>query len=869
MTRLLARLRATFAVHQRSPTAREQWEIALNHLEHGSWGCAVEAFQQFIRLDPYFAGGHYNLGQACFQLERYEAAREAYLMAVRCDPKYAEAQAMLGMACTHLHRYEQAIQASQRARELRPDLPQAYNTLGLAYMGLERWQNALEAFEQHLAIAPSDPRCYFNVASVHLHLGQHSKAIELIEACLRRVPPDVGADSMLVGGLLASPHAAAVEDWSLRWLGGDQAPLSLDPAALGRFLQSLASRCAEPGELSTSQRQTLQRGLQIVERFSPGDFHSEPLKAAERELLRKLGRLPDNDLANVPVCDREGDRLFAMVVEMNMHRVHGHTSQAEAAAREILVLWRLIARSVSDPNEVNPRWVSALVDSGICFREIGAVDAAEETLRRALLELQRSGCAESEEPETLNAIATCHNQLGILYLDTGRLAQAEEAFRQALTVREMMARMYVSDWDNDTYLGGAMCNLGHVHAGRWQFPDAFVFYDRSIRTLKGVLRTQRHHAQAEAFLANARDAEADMRGRAKAIRKSCRRQRSYGWLPGRGVKEISRPEFAVTTLLGWRPARQRPQRIDYGVPWPTEIADSRNLFQAGRYQEVLESLDRFVERHPEYVSGWFWKARVLGALERFQAGLESLAEALKRQPDYTPAQCEKSDLLRFLGRDREALTEIESVLERNPEYAHAWYMKGLILASYCYEGGKGETFDAARNDRAIAAYDQAILLEPDHFEARLHKGITLSVSSQCSYCLIQLLMQLATESLGEEVAADYLTPHLNAFRGYLARARESFDTAIQLRPSDGALWYQKGRLLAGLDGFEEETMDAFSQATQLTPDLADAWYESARLLSQRGDREEARVCLDNALAADPALRDSAREDFPWFTEQSN
>jgi tetratricopeptide (TPR) repeat protein len=868
MKRFLEWLGATFGARQRLPTRREQWKVAADYLDQGSWQAAVEAFQEYVRLDPHLAGGHYNLGQAYFQLGLYEPARDAYLAAVRCDPTYAEAQAMLGMACTELGRYEEAIAASQKACSLKPDLPQAYNNLGIAFMGLECWEKALEPFETLLAIAPSDPMCHLNMASVYSHMGRYNEAIAVIEQCLRRVRPEVQVGSMLVGGLLSWSHAADLEDWALQWLSGAESPRSLDPEALGCFLQSLASRCGEPGELSRDERERLQQAVRILARYRPSGSFSAALRTAEKQLLKKLGRLPDNTSEDLPDREQEYDRLVALVVETNEHLLAARMDRARTAAQQNLAHWWQITRRFTDADDQDPRLDLLLVDLGICLRETKSIDAAEETFRRALRRLAQWSGGHSDEPVLQNAIATCHNQLGLLFLDTGRLASGEEAFRHALTIRQMLLKTNADNLDNAVCLGGTLCNLGHLYASRWQFSEALASYDRSIRTLNVVLRSDCEHTQAELFLSNAHTARADTIERIARIRKTCYRQRVFNWLPKRGLHRIERPDFGITTFVDRRPASPLPQTVDYGVPWPRDADTGPELLQAGRYQEVLQSLDRSIAKRPDYVDSWFWRAKVLGAMGRHADALESLGELLELQPDYTPARCDKSDILRFLGRDREAFAEIQSVLDHNGEYAHAWYLRGLILASPYFEGGKRRMFDLAQIDVAIEAFDQAILLDPDYFEARLYKGVTLSISCCCASARINLLVDRASRELGDEIAADYMKPDLKAFHGYLDRARESFHQAIQIRPEDSAPWYQKGKLLSGLGGFEYEAMDAFSRATQLQPDLADAWYEWASLLSEKGNRDEAKACVRKAIAADPRIGERAREDFPWFVEQS-
>jgi tetratricopeptide (TPR) repeat protein len=243
--------------------------------------------------------------------------------------------------------------------------------------------------------------------------------------------------------------------------------------------------------------------------------------------------------------------------------------------------------------------------------------------------------------------------------------------------------------------------------------------------------------------------------------------------------------------------------------------------------------------------------------------LDALDETLKLEPGCHPAWYDKSDILRFLNRAEDALEAINRVLRCVPERASAWHLKGLILGEFLDDKGASLCpFDISQNDQAVDAFDEAILLEPDYFAARLSKAQALVRSCHAAQATYRVIAHVAGEQLGAEMAEDYLRPFVRSFECCFARACESFDAAIRVGPDDYRPWYGKARLLVELEeGHEMGAIEAFSRAVELQPDLAEGWYGLAKIHAKQGEQEESQACLRQAIHVDPSLEDRAREDF--------
>ena len=402
----------------------------------------------------------------------------------------------------------------------------------------------------------------------------------------------------------------------------------------------------------------------------------------------------------------------------------------------------------------------------------------------------------------------------------------------------------------------------------WQWQTALSYYDKSIRTLESVLRVHGPIGPTEQFLVNARDGKADLLAR---MTPRATASRSGGWFARwfkRKTAPPAPPQIEGAATIAPRPSGPKPHFPDPEFEFPADATDGLESLQAGRYTETLAALDRFLAARPGDAAALYWKAWTLGQLEHYPEALEAMDEALKLDPDCIPALTDKSDILRFLNHAEEALEAVDRVLRLDPERALAWHLKGLILGQFLDDkGGPLCPFDATRNDQAIDAFDEAVLLEPDYFAARLFKGRALVGSAHAAQALSRIIAHVVNEDWGPELAQDYLRPFALSYQCCFVRARESFDAAIRVRPENYRPWYEKGRLLADLeDGHEEAAIEAFSRAVELRPDLAEGWYGLAELHAQQNEREEARRCLRQAILADPNMKDRARADFDWISE---
>jgi tetratricopeptide (TPR) repeat protein len=182
-------------------------------------------------------------------------------------------------------------------------------------------------------------------------------------------------------------------------------------------------------------------------------------------------------------------------------------------------------------------------------------------------------------------------------------------------------------------------------------------------------------------------------------------------------------------------------------------------------------------------------------------------------------------------RYREALAAFEQAIRLNPNHVGAWLGKGTVLALL------------GRYQEALAAFEQAIRLDPNDSDAWLAKGLALAELGRYQEALAAFEQAIRLNPNDAETWANK-----GLALGELGRHQEAlaaFEQAIRLNPNDANAWLNMGVALGYL-GRYQEALAAFEQAIRLDPNDAVAWYNKGLMLDKLGRHREARAAYARA-----------------------
>lgn len=286
------------AALEHAPGAPLVLNFRANYLsETGRLDEAIELYREALRLNPTFAVGYLNLGNAMFTKGDYiEAARnfEAAVVGSRTDPRPLLA---LGAAREKLERYPGARDAYRAALRMRPMDARIHRDLAAVLLKLGDAAGAVAEAREAARLGPDDAAFRRSVALVLAGGGRFGEAIEMMGAAVRADPNDAAARANF-GGMLASAGrtAEAVEQFEAALKLDGQQPGALiglgvlaarrtDFAAAAEFFQRAAD--AQPD--NAVARVNLAAAFERLERFSEAAAqYAEAVRINPRDLDARL-----------------------------------------------------------------------------------------------------------------------------------------------------------------------------------------------------------------------------------------------------------------------------------------------------------------------------------------------------------------------------------------------------------------------------------------------------------------------------------------------------------------------------------------------------------------------------------------------------
>jgi tetratricopeptide (TPR) repeat protein len=143
---------------------------------------ALVYFNRALQRDSTLANTYYNLGLACYQLEKYSVAEHALRKAVELTTSgvdfYITQLSTLGATYLNQNKHRQAIDVYQKAVRFNPDCIDCYYFLGTLYKKLRDDERAAYWYESFLKRAPKDEAFAGKVAQAEASLKLMGRIIK-------------------------------------------------------------------------------------------------------------------------------------------------------------------------------------------------------------------------------------------------------------------------------------------------------------------------------------------------------------------------------------------------------------------------------------------------------------------------------------------------------------------------------------------------------------------------------------------------------------------------------------------------------------------------------------------------------------------
>jgi len=139
---------------------------------------AIKEFQKVIKEESGHALAYKGMGQAFFQMKKYDEAKRNFQKAVDLDPGLWKAYNFLGIIYDYKKKYLMAIYNYNKAISLKPDKGFLYNNLGVSWSLTRDYEKAIDAFNTALETKYSKSKTYNNLGMALSKLGRYREALE-------------------------------------------------------------------------------------------------------------------------------------------------------------------------------------------------------------------------------------------------------------------------------------------------------------------------------------------------------------------------------------------------------------------------------------------------------------------------------------------------------------------------------------------------------------------------------------------------------------------------------------------------------------------------------------------------------------------
>ncbi len=225
------------------------------------------------------------------------------------------------------------------------------------------------------------------------------------------------------------------------------------------------------------------------------------------------------------------------------------------------------------------------------------------------------------------------------------------------------------------------------------------------------------------------------------------------------------------------------------------------LFALQRYEEAFAAYDQAIELDPGCVDYYYKKGSDLLDLKREKEAFAVFDQAIRSNPHDFSFYDLIGGFLAYMGHCEKGLAIYDQAIRLNLNIAVAYARKGDIFTSYL-----------DRNDDAVAALEQAALLDPDFTIIKATFLFDIQRYDEAAHAYDQVL-QLHPN----DISAHYMKGVSLLYSARDEEALASFDQVIQLDPDDMFTHHNRGKALFGC-GRHEEALAAFKKTISLFHD---------------------------------------------------
>jgi len=424
-----------------------------------------------------------------------------------------------------------------------------------------------------------------------------------------------------------------------------------------------------------------------------------------------------------------------------------------------------------------------------------------------------------------NALA--HINLGVAYLNRGRLEDAERELAEAIRIHPGAAEAHAA--------------LAGVRSDQGRGEEALELYRAALRLDPGSSATHRqmgslllklgdstqalvHFREASALAPADGDALVDLAVALSREGKYDEATAKFEEASSRAVQEPRLHHNWGVVLLERGDVDGAEKHFERALALRPDYAAARfsagqAAMRRGKFAEAAEHLREAVRSEPENEDAYYHLGLALANANQLDEAYAEFERARSLNPDRPETHYSLGLVFARLGDLDRAAEHFRTSLGLSPENSEAHYSLGLALAA------KGEL------EEAVSCYRRAIELAPDYAEAHNSWGVALASAGRLGEAVERFEAALAINPRLAEAHNNLGLALTQA--GAMAPALEHFRAAAAIEPMNPDAHNNLGAALAR-EGRFGEAAESFRKAIELAPDHQGARRNLEALEGNRG-----------------------------------
>ena len=258
------------------------------------------------------------------------------------------------------------------------------------------------------------------------------------------------------------------------------------------------------------------------------------------------------------------------------------------------------------------------------------------------------------------------------------------------------------------------------------------------------------------------------------------------------------------------------------------------LSQNDKHELANSDYKKAYELTPNEATAWVYISNLF-VLGRAKDAVGLLKESIKKYPDNTQFIRRLSEHYAQTGNYDAALEQCEYLLQKDSSDFEAWYEKGLILK---------ELNDTAA---AIDALEKSFALQPINYSGLALAEIYASLKNPRALEICNYLIERDTTAM--QFDAIFAKGMYYAETKQYAEAIQQFDECIKHDWKNVEPYIEKGIILFQQSKYGE-ALKVFEMSATVSNTNADSYFWMGRCYEATGDKEEARLNYERAIALD-------------------